>query len=84
MSAVIVGWGLFMIGGATWAIYAGRQARKEGDVDAGANPDAAEDADGEAGDAEVPPGPGRGGYALAGVLVLFGLIVVGIGVWTLL
>jgi hypothetical protein len=113
VSVGIICWGLFMIGGAGWAVYAGRRDRSgggdtalaetvqlEGDrsgstdehstdeqsTDEQSTDDTREDVtapdalidEGEAG------GPQLGGYIVAGLIVLLGVGVVAMGLWTLL
>ena len=72
----IVLWGLFMIVGAVWAAYAARRARDRDATDGTGAGDADED--------DRPAGPQIGGYLVAALVVLLGLVVVGIGVWSLL
>lgn len=84
LSVGLVLWGLFMIGGATWAVYAGRRDRA---AEPGTDGDS-EDGDLEAGTTggtdEEPAGPQLGGYLAAGLIILLGIGVVAVGVYTLL
>ena len=82
-SVGIILWGLFMAGGGAWAVYAGRRAR-EAEAETG---EAGEKRAGEEGadDAGTDDAGGShlGGYIAAGFIILFGLLVVLMGVYTL-
>lgn len=103
ISVGIICWGLFMIGGAGWAVYAGRRDRSgggetalaeavqlEGDQSGSSDGDESDDSPGDltAPDALIDEqeagGPQLGGYVIAGLIMLLGVGVVAMGVWTLL
>jgi hypothetical protein len=103
ISVGIILWGLFMLGGAGWAVYAGRRDRSgggetalaeavqlEGDRSGSSGEHPADDTreDATAPDALIDEGeaggPQLGGYVIAALIMLLGVGVVAMGVWTLL